>query len=425
MHSLFEEQIVAEGAGHVTASMDGAGELVRRGADRTSRARTSSSSGRTSTWSTSARSSRRCSVPVIGSLNGTTAGGWLDYAKQIEQAGADALELQRLLRWPPIPTRPATRSSERTVEMVAAVQEGRAASRWRSSSRRSITRFANVAKQLDAAGADGLVLFNRFYQPDIDVENLEVESRRCTCPIRASCCCGCAGWRSWPARCRPTWSGLQNDVIREGQDSPSPVPSNRRAGDGNCTSLYPERQARHTSGTGGSGQACRDLYRCSREMSCSPSVEEVDRVGELAVECWFTGERDRHMFWIQRLLPPLLSDGIVENCIIPGKRLFLEFGNAGKDCFRRTLFFFDHFVFKRAPAEKTSLVAAQGGCHLDAAVAVNPVELVLVAHVAADKCPFAPHAGLERCCMKSLKKTGIPACAGHHMVLMASIPKCL
>ncbi len=54
-------------------------------------------------------------------------------------------------------------------------------------------------------------------------------------------------------------------------------------------------------------------------------------------------------------------------------------------------------MFKRAPAEEAALVAAQGGGHLDTAVAVNPVELVLVAHVAAHKCPFAPHAGLERC----------------------------
>ena len=56
-----------------------------------------------------------------------------------------------------------------------------------------------------------------------------------------------------------------------------------------------------------------------------------------------------------------------------------------------------HFVLKRAPAETATLVAAQGGGHLDATVACNAVKLVLVAHIPASKCPFAPHTGFERC----------------------------
>ena len=61
------------------------------------------------------------------------------------------------------------------------------------------------------------------------------------------------------------------------------------------------------------------------------------------------------------------------------------------------LLFLADFVFKRAPAEKATLVTAKSGGHLDAAVARNPVELVFVAHLATGKCPFAPHTGFERC----------------------------
>jgi len=112
------------------------------------------------------------SVPVIGSLNGTTGGGWLDYARLIEQAGADALELNVYFLGSNAED-PGASVEERTIQMVQAV---------RKSVRIPVavklspyyTSLAHFAKRLDEAGADGLVLFNRFYQPDIDVEELQV-----------------------------------------------------------------------------------------------------------------------------------------------------------------------------------------------------------------------------------------------------------
>jgi dihydroorotate dehydrogenase (fumarate) len=111
-------------------------------------------------------------VPVIGSLNGFTLGGWLDYAKLIEQAGADALELN-VYYLGSDPEASAASIEERTVKMVKAVRE---AVRIPVAVKLSpyYTSLAQFTGQLDEAGADGLVLFNRFYQPDIDVEELQV-----------------------------------------------------------------------------------------------------------------------------------------------------------------------------------------------------------------------------------------------------------
>ncbi len=111
-------------------------------------------------------------VPVIASLNGATEGGWLQYARLMEDAGADALELNVYYL--------ATDSSE-----TGEVLENRAEVMLRAvkgSVRIPVavklspfyTSMAHFAKRLDDAGADGLVLFNRFYQPDIDVDQLEV-----------------------------------------------------------------------------------------------------------------------------------------------------------------------------------------------------------------------------------------------------------
>ena len=111
-------------------------------------------------------------VPVIASLNGTTPAGWLDYAKLIEQAGADALELNvYYLATHPWETGEAverrTLESVRTVKHAVKIPVAVKLSPFYSS-------LAHLAKQMDDLGADGLVLFNRFYQPDIDVEALEV-----------------------------------------------------------------------------------------------------------------------------------------------------------------------------------------------------------------------------------------------------------
>jgi len=111
-------------------------------------------------------------VPVIGSLNGCSMGGWTKYARHIQEAGADALELNIYM----IPTDLNQRGEEiekiyldivesvkKTVSIPVAVKLGP-----------YFSNMANMAKRLDTAGVNGLVLFNRFYQPDIDLENLEV-----------------------------------------------------------------------------------------------------------------------------------------------------------------------------------------------------------------------------------------------------------
>jgi dihydroorotate dehydrogenase (fumarate) len=112
------------------------------------------------------------SVPVIGSLNGFSTGGWLDHAKLIEQAGADALELN-VYYLGSSPDESSASVEERTIQMVQAVHK---AVRIPVAVKLSpyYTSLAHFAKRLDEAGADGLVLFNRFYQPDIDVEELQV-----------------------------------------------------------------------------------------------------------------------------------------------------------------------------------------------------------------------------------------------------------
>ena len=111
-------------------------------------------------------------IPVIGSLNGMTPGGWLSYARLIEQAGADALELNVYHA----PTDFETSGSEverQTVEMVRQVKQGLKIPLAVKLSP-YFTAFAHFARQLDGAGADGLVLFNRYYDPDIDVQELNV-----------------------------------------------------------------------------------------------------------------------------------------------------------------------------------------------------------------------------------------------------------
>lgn len=113
-------------------------------------------------------------LPVIGSLNGTTAEGWLDYAKLIQQAGADALELN-VYHVAADRAEPGDAVERRLFEIVRAVKASVSIpiavklSPFYSS-------VAHVAAQLDALGVNGLVLFNRFYQPDINLEELAVES---------------------------------------------------------------------------------------------------------------------------------------------------------------------------------------------------------------------------------------------------------
>lgn len=112
------------------------------------------------------------SIPIIGSLNGVSAGGWVKYAKMIEQAGADALELN-VYYLPTDPDMPGTEVEQMTIDVVKAV---RAEVNIPLAVKIGpfFSSIPNMAKRLAEAGANALVLFNRFYQPDIDIENIEV-----------------------------------------------------------------------------------------------------------------------------------------------------------------------------------------------------------------------------------------------------------
>ena len=111
-------------------------------------------------------------IPVIASLNGITKGGWLRYAKQMEQAGADALELNIYY----IPVDPDVTGEQVEQQLLRAGAGRQAEVRIPVAVKLGpyFSSMANMARKLDAAGADGLVLFNRFYQPDFDLEALEV-----------------------------------------------------------------------------------------------------------------------------------------------------------------------------------------------------------------------------------------------------------
>lgn len=111
-------------------------------------------------------------IPVIGSLNGISTGGWIEYARKIEQAGADALELNIYY----LPTDLNLTSTDLEEEYLKLVRDVRATVKIPLALKLSpfFTSFPNMARRFAEAGADGLVLFNRFYQPDFDLENLEV-----------------------------------------------------------------------------------------------------------------------------------------------------------------------------------------------------------------------------------------------------------
>jgi dihydroorotate dehydrogenase (fumarate) len=111
-------------------------------------------------------------VPVIASLNGTTPHSWIEYARLIEQAGAHALELNVYYLATEI-LETGEDVERRTLETVEAVK-GSVSIPVAVKLSPFFSSFANFAKRLDQAGADGLVIFNRFYQPDIDVEALDV-----------------------------------------------------------------------------------------------------------------------------------------------------------------------------------------------------------------------------------------------------------
>ncbi|MBI1802489.1 MAG: dihydroorotate dehydrogenase-like protein [Chloroflexi bacterium] len=170
LHSLFEEQLL-----HDHAALD---YYLAYGAESFAEARTyfpnlnKYNLGPDGYLEHIRKAKSAVGIPVIASLNGFSTGGWIEYARQIEQAGADALELNVYY----IAADPALSSEEveqmyldlvrdvkTEVTLPVAVKLGH-----------YFTSFANMARRLDHAGADALVLFNRFYQPDFDLEHLEI-----------------------------------------------------------------------------------------------------------------------------------------------------------------------------------------------------------------------------------------------------------
>jgi len=170
LHSLFEEQIEIESDEldrFVTETSSISSEALTHFPELTKPVR-----GTEGYLEHIARCKKAVNIPVIASLNGTTNGGWLRYANQIQQAGADALELN-IYHIPVDPNVTGEEVEQRYVELVQAI---RAEVRIPLAVKLGpyFSSLGNMGRKLDAAGADGLVLFNRFYQPDYDLEALEV-----------------------------------------------------------------------------------------------------------------------------------------------------------------------------------------------------------------------------------------------------------
>jgi dihydroorotate dehydrogenase (fumarate) len=170
MHSLFEEQIINE-----SLKLH---EDLTRGTDSFAEALTylpdygQYSIGPDVYVNTLRKIKQAVNIPVIGSLNGVSTGGWISYAKKIEQAGADALELNIYY----LATDPDLTSAELENTYITLVADIRKQINIPIAVKLSpfITALPNFARRLVDAGANGLVLFNRFYQPDFDLELLEV-----------------------------------------------------------------------------------------------------------------------------------------------------------------------------------------------------------------------------------------------------------
>jgi dihydroorotate dehydrogenase (fumarate) len=173
LYSLFEEQVRQEAAAN--AALADAGTESFAESLSYFPAAAGASPGPRRYLSLLERAAAAVDIPVIASLNGVTTGGWTDYASVLEQAGAAAIELN-IYNLPGDPLFPARELEQRhveiltTVKAVVSVPVAVKLSPYFSST-------GEMAQRLDRAGADGLVLFNRFLQPDIDPETLTVTAR--------------------------------------------------------------------------------------------------------------------------------------------------------------------------------------------------------------------------------------------------------
>ncbi|MBI5963073.1 MAG: dihydroorotate dehydrogenase-like protein [Chloroflexi bacterium] len=170
MYSLFEEQII-----HESLELD---HFLTRGSDSFAEALSYLPDGGMygvgpeKYLNQVAGLKKALSIPVVGSLNGVSKGGWTRYAKQIQDAGADALELNLYY----IPTDPEVTAQELENAQVELVAEVKSAISIPLAVKISpfVTALPNFARRIVEAGANGLVLFNRFYQPDFDLDELEI-----------------------------------------------------------------------------------------------------------------------------------------------------------------------------------------------------------------------------------------------------------
>jgi dihydroorotate dehydrogenase (fumarate) len=170
LHSLFEEQILADSERldrMLTETSDGYAEALSYFPDMASYG-----GSRKAYLKHLEQARKQVRIPVIGSLNGVSTGGWTTYAREIEAAGADALELNIYF----LPSGLNVTSSEIEQNYLDLVHEVRSRIHIPMAVKIGpyFTSMANMAKRLYDAGAGGLVLFNRFYQPDFDLETLEV-----------------------------------------------------------------------------------------------------------------------------------------------------------------------------------------------------------------------------------------------------------
>ena len=170
LHSLFEEQITLESQmldRHLLAGTESFAESLTYFPDLTGY-----NLGPEGYLEHLRKAKQAVGIPVIGSLNGISKGGWTDYAKKIEEAGADALELT-IFYISTDTEMSGERVEQRYCELAAHVK---ASVKIPVAVKLGLyfSSMPNLAKRLDAAGVDALVLFNRFYQPDFDLENLEV-----------------------------------------------------------------------------------------------------------------------------------------------------------------------------------------------------------------------------------------------------------
>jgi len=171
MHSLFEEQITLEDHQldhYLTYGVDSFAEALSYFPEVTT-----FRSGPDEYLDLIRRAKEEVDIPIIGSLNGVSSGGWIEYARKIEQAGADALELN--IYYIPADVRITSAEVEQIYLDILQDVKGSVTIPVAMKISPHFSATANMAYRLAEAGADALVLFNRFYQPDLNLEKLEVE----------------------------------------------------------------------------------------------------------------------------------------------------------------------------------------------------------------------------------------------------------